>query len=187
MSEIITRFAPSPTGYLHIGGARTALFSYLFTRKNGGKFLLRIEDTDKERSKKEYDTAIIEGLKWLGLEWDNDPPMRQSERSAVYKASLEKLIKEGKAFVSKETPKEECDRAEVIRLKNSGKDVVFNDLIRGEVKFNTAELGDIVIAKSLEEPIFHLANVIDDYEQGVTHIIRGEDHISNTPRQILIR
>lgn len=187
MPSIITRFAPSPTGYLHIGGVRTALFSYLFARKNNGKFLLRIEDTDQERSKKEYEKEIIDGLKWLGLEWDNEPPMRQSERGAIYKKHIEKLIQEGKAFVSKETPKEIGDRTEVIRLKNSGQDVIFHDLIRGEVKFNTAELGDIVIAKSLEEPIFHLANVIDDHEQSVTHIIRGEDHISNTPRQILIR
>ena len=204
MAEIVTRFAPSPTGYLHVGSVRTALFSYLFARKNGGKFLLRIEDTDRERSKKEYEEEIIKGLKWLGLNSDNNPPMRQSERGAIYRKHIENLIKEGKAFISKETPKEEGNpnpidgrarpnseerarRTEVIRLKNSGKDVVFRDLIRGEVKFNTAELGDIVIAKSLEEPIFHLANVIDDHEQGVTHVIRGEDHISNTPRQMLIR
>jgi glutamyl-tRNA synthetase len=184
---IVTRFAPSPTGFLHIGGVRTALFSYLFARKNDGKFLLRIENTDRERSKKEYEEEIIRGLKWLGMEWDNESPMRQSERGAVYKKYLEKLITEGKAFVSKEEPTEENQRAEVIRLKNSGKEVKFHDLIRGEVTFNTAELGDFVVAKSLDEPIFHFANVVDDLEMGVTHIIRGEDHISNTPRQMLIR
>ncbi len=194
MAEIITRFAPSPTGYLHVGSVRTALFSYLFAKKNDGKFLLRIEDTDKERSKEEYTKEIIKGLMWLGLNWDNNPPMRQSDRATIYRAYLEKLISEGKAFISKEEPQENdtkegektIRRAEVIRLKNPGKEVIFKDLIRGEVKFNTTELGDIVIAKSLDEPIFHLANVIDDYEQGVTHVIRGEDHISNTPRQILI-
>src|SRR3989344_5662568 len=200
MSEIITRFPPSPTGLLHIGGVRTALFSYLFARQNGGKFIFRIEDTDKERSKKEYEEDIIKGLKWLGLEWDNKEIIRQSERAPIYKKYLENLIAEGKAFVSKETPQAEGDpnkfskgkferinRAEVIRLKNPGKDIIFNDLIRGEVKFNTAELGDIVIAKSVDEPLYHLAVVIDDKEQGVTHVIRGEDHISNTPRQILIQ
>src|SRR3989344_7323340 len=137
MSEIITRFPPSPTGLLHIGGVRTALFSYLFARQNGGKFIFRIEDTDKERSKKEYEEDIIKGLKWLGLEWDNKEIIRQSERAPIYKKYLENLIAEGKAFVSKETPQAEGERAEVIRLKNPGKDIIFKDLIIGEVKFNT--------------------------------------------------
>lgn len=183
---MVARFAPSPTGHLHIGSVRTALFSYLFARKHGGKFLLRIEDTDKERSKDEFTKGILDGLKWLGLNWDNEPIIKQSERGAIYKTYLDKLIQTDKAYVSKEEPKEEGQRAEVVRLRNPGKDVSFKDLIRGDVVFNTAELGDIVIAKSVEEPIFHLANVIDDHEMGVTHIIRGEDHISNTPRQMLI-
>ncbi|MBI2474593.1 MAG: glutamate--tRNA ligase [Candidatus Taylorbacteria bacterium] len=184
---IITRFAPSPTGNLHIGSVRTALFAYLFSRRNRGKFLLRIEDTDKERSKAEYTKAIIEGLKWLGLNWDNETIVKQSERGSIYRKYLEQLIASGAAYISKEEPKEEGQRSEVVRLKNNGKEVVFSDIIRGEVVFNTAELGDIVIAKSIDEPIFHLANVVDDHEMGISHVIRGEDHISNTPRQILIR
>ncbi len=184
--NVITRFAPSPTGFLHIGGARTALFSYLFARKNGGKFLLRIEDTDRQRSTKEFEKSILEGIAWLGLKYDNTEMYRQSEKGALYKKTIEKLIADGHAFISKETPKEEGDRAEVIRFKNPNKKVKFQDLIRGEIEFDTTDLGDFIIAKSLEEPIFHLTNVVDDIEMGVTHIIRGEDHISNTPRQILI-
>jgi len=183
--NIVVRFAPSPTGFLHIGGARTALFNYLFARSQGSKFILRIEDTDRERSTSEFEKSILETIEWLGFEYDGEL-LRQSERTSVYKVAIEKLIKEGKAFVSKETPKEEGDRSEVIRFKNPNKKIVFNDLIRGEISFDTTELGDFVIAKSLEEPVFHLANVVDDADSGVTHVIRGEDHISNTPRQILI-
>lgn len=182
--KIVARFAPSPTGFLHIGGARTALFNYLFARNMGGKFVLRIEDTDKERSTKEFEKSILETIDWLGFEYDEI--YRQSERNEIYKKYLEKLIKEGEAFVSKEELKEPGDRSEVIRFKNPNKRIIFKDIIRGEISFDTTELGDFVIAKSLDEPIFHFANVVDDYEMGITHIIRGEEHISNTPRQILI-
>jgi glutamyl-tRNA synthetase len=181
---VITRFAPSPTGLFHAGSYRTALFAYIFAKQNKGKFILRIEDTDKERSKKEYEDNIIDSLKWLGLDYDE--LYRQSDRTDIYKKYIQKLIDSGHAFISKETPKEAGDRAEVIRFKNPKKKVIFNDLIRGQVEFDTTELGDFVIAKSLEEPVFHLVNVVDDHEMGMTHIIRGEDHISNTPRQILI-
>ncbi len=183
--QIVVRMAPSPTGNLHIGGARTALFNYLFARKNGGKFILRIEDTDKERSTKEFETNILESFKWLDLKYDE--LFRQSEREEIYKTYLKKMIDAGFAYVSKEEPKEEGQRSEVIRLKNPNKKIVFEDMIRGTVEFDTTELKDFVIAKSLEEPVYHLAVVIDDYEMGITHVIRGEEHISNTPRQILIQ
>ncbi|MEK7558533.1 MAG: glutamate--tRNA ligase family protein [Patescibacteria group bacterium] len=180
----VVRIAPSPTGYLHIGTARAALFNFLFARHNGGKFILRIEDTDKERGKKEYEENIINALSWLGLKWDEF--YRQSERTEIYKKYLKKLVDEGKAYISKETPKKAGDRSEVIRFKNPNKKIKFQDIVRGDIEFDTTELGDFVIAKSLEEPLYHLAVVADDFEMGVTHVIRGEDHISNTPRQILI-
>ncbi|MGC9605681.1 MAG: glutamate--tRNA ligase family protein [Minisyncoccia bacterium] len=182
--KVVTRFAPSPTGYLHAGSYRTALYSSIFARQNGGKFILRIEDTDRERSKKEYEDDIIDSLRWLGLKYDG--LFRQSERQGIYKKHLESLLASGLAYVSKETPKEPGDREEVIRFKNPNRRVAFEDLIRGRIEFDTAELGDFVVAKSMDEPTFHLANVIDDYEMGVSHVIRGEDHISNTPRHILI-
>lgn len=182
--KIITRFAPSPTGLFHVGSARVALFNYLFTKQNNGEFLLRIEDTDEARSKPEWTEMIYDSLKWLGIEYKKS--FIQSERTEVYKKYLEKLISEDKAYFSKEEIKEEGQRAEVIRFRNPNKKVRFVDLIRGEIEFDTTELKDFVIAKSLTEPIFHLTNVIDDFESGVTHAIRGEDHISNTPRQILI-
>ncbi len=184
MEKIITRFPPSPTGPFHVGNARTALFNYLFTKQNNGQMLFRMEDTDKERSKKEYEEDIIENLKWLGIELDYKNLHRQSERQNVYKKYLEKLIGEGKAYVSKET---EGDRDEVIRFKNPNKKIKFDDLIRGKIEFDTTELKDFVIAKSVNEPVYHLAVVVDDYETGVTHVVRGEDGISNTPRQILIQ
>ncbi|MFA6552060.1 MAG: glutamate--tRNA ligase [Candidatus Paceibacterota bacterium] len=183
--KVVTRFAPSPTGNLHIGGVRTALFNYLFAKKNGGQFLLRIEDTDKERSTKAFEKNILDGLNLLGLKWDGEI-VRQSERTEIYKKYLQKLLDEGKIFVSKETEVKEGGRAEVIRFKNPNKKIKFDDIIRGEVEFDTTELGDFVIAKSMDEPIFHFANVVDDFEMGVNRVIRGEDHISNTPRQILI-
>lgn len=182
----VVRFAPSPTGPFHIGSARTALFNYLFARHNDGKFILRIEDTDRERSKPEHEKDIFEALKWLGLDFDNEGEiLRQSERTPIYRKYLEKMIADGFAYVSKEVPKE-GGRAEVIRFKNPNEKITFNDLIRGEITFDTTELKDFVIAKSLDEPVFHLAVVVDDFEMGVTHVIRGEDHISNTPRHILI-
>jgi len=184
---VITRFPPSPTGLLHIGSVRTALFNYLFAKKDDGKMLFRVEDTDTLRSKKEFEDDIVRSLEWLGLTWDNKEIVRQSERNDVYKKYLKKLIDEGKAFVSKETPKEPGGREEVIRFKNANKKIAFDDLIRGTIEFDTTELGDFIIAKSLDEPLYHLAVVIDDFEAGVTHVIRGEDGISNTPRQILIQ
>ena len=183
--KVKVRFAPSPTGFLHIGGVRTALFNFLFARHNKGKLLLRIEDTDTERSKKEYEKSIIETMDWLGLDYDEF--YRQSERSDIYQKHLKKIIDAGHAYVSKEEPKEVGDRTEVIRFKNPNIKIKFTDLIRGEVEFDTTDLGDFVIAKSMTEPLYHFAVVVDDFESGVTHVIRGEEHLSNTPRQILIQ
>jgi len=179
--KTIVRFAPSPTGFLHIGTYRTLVFNYLFVRQKKGTLILRIEDTDTERSKKEYEENILESMEWLGLEYDKI--YRQSERSDIYKKYLKELIDSGRAYISSER---EGERAEVIRFKNPGRKIKFQDLIRGEIEFDTAELGDFVIAKSLEEPLYHLAVVVDDFEMGITDIIRGEDHISNTPRQLLL-
>lgn len=184
-SKIIVRMAPSPTGNLHVGTARTTLFNYLFAKKFGGKFILRIEDTDKERSTKEFEQNILEGLEWLGLK--HDEFFRQSERADIYNSYLQKMVSNGTAYISQEEPKEEGQRSEIIRFKNPNKKIVFEDMIRGQIEFDTTELGDFVIAKSLEEPLYHLAVVVDDHEMSVTHVIRGEDHISNTPRQILIQ
>lgn len=181
--NIITRFPPSPTGFLHVGRARTALFNYLFTKHTEGKMVFRIEDTDKERSKKEYEENIIECLEWLGITYDSGP-FRQSERNEIYTKYLKKMIENGSAYISKET---EGDRSEVIRFKNPNKKITFTDLIRGDVTMDTTDLEDFVIARSMEEPLYHLTVVVDDHEMGVTHVIRGDDGISNTPRQILIQ
>ncbi len=185
-TKTVTRFAPSPTGLLHLGNYRTALFNYIYAKQKGGTFILRIEDTDRERSKKEFEENILESFKWLGLSYD--ALYRQSERGGIYKKHLETLLKEKKIYISKEEKEPEAGkRSEVIRFKNPGKKVSFTDTIRGEIVFDTTELGDFVIAKSLDEPIFHFAVVVDDWEMSVTDIIRGEDHISNTPRHILIQ
>jgi glutamyl-tRNA synthetase len=187
-NSVRVRIAPSPTGYTHIGLARTALFNYAFAKKSGGSFLLRIEDTDRERSKKEYEDEIKENLSWLGIEWDEEP-LRQSERGEVYKTYLQKMIDAGHAYISQEEATEDDPkkRAEVIRFKNPNKIITFTDIIRGEVSIDTTDLEDFVIAKDLDTPLYHLAVVIDDFESGITHIIRGDDGISNTPRQILIQ
>ncbi|MEI6400103.1 MAG: glutamate--tRNA ligase family protein [bacterium] len=182
--KVVTRFAPSPTGHLHIGGVRSALFNYLWARKHGGEFLLRIEDTDKERSKKEFEDSILESFKWLGLSYD--AMYRQSENTEVYKKYLEQLIADDKAYISKEEPKEPGDRDSVIRFRNPNKVVTFDDKIMGTISIDTTDLGDFVIAKDFETPVFHFANVVDDFEMGITLVMRGQEHAPNTPRQILI-
>ncbi len=182
---VITRLAPSPTGLLHLGTYRTAVFAYLYAKKNGGKFIVRIEDTDKARSKNEYKENILASLKWLSLPYD--ALYIQSENILSHTKHLERLIDTGAAYISKEEAKDGSGvMRELVRLKNKGEVVIFNDIIRGSIETNTTDLGDFVIAKSITEPLFHLAVVIDDHEEGVTHVIRGEDHIANTPRQILI-
>lgn len=184
--KVVTRFAPSPTGFLHAGAYRTAIYSYLYARKNAGTFVLRIEDTDKERSKKEFEDNIIDSLKWLGLEYDVF--VRQSENMERHKEILTKMITDGHAYISKEEAKDGSGVIkEIVRFKNPNIDVTFADEIKGSVTMNTTDLGDFVIAKNIEEPLFHLAVVVDDFDAGITHVIRGEDHVSNTPRQILIQ
>jgi glutamyl-tRNA synthetase len=183
MGKVITRFAPSPTGFLHGGNYRTAVFAYLFAKKMGGDFIVRIEDTDKERSKKEYEENILETLAWLKLTPDH--LYRQSEHAKRHGELIRALIAQNTAYVSKEEG--EGKRSQVIRFRNPGKPVTFVDTIRGPITMDTTDLGDFVIARSEEEPVFHFAVVVDDADEGVTHVIRGEDHISNTPRQILIQ
>jgi len=186
--KIITRFPPSPTGLLQMGNVRTAIYNYIYAKQHGGEFIFRVEDTDKERSTKEFEIELINNLRWLGLDWNNKEVIRQSERGENYNLFLKKMVKDGFAYVSKEdTQGDATKRAEVIRFKNPNKKVTFTDLIRGDITFDTTELKDFVIARSMTEPIYHLAVVIDDYESEVTHVIRGEDHISNTTRQILIQ
>ena len=199
--QVITRFPPSPTGKLQLGNARTALFNYLFAKKHGGLFYFRLEDTDPERSKEEFESDMTESLAWLGIKHDNKEVWRQTDRIEVYRGHLKKLVDIGHAYVSKESElsaeavpdfkspkrKEGEKRDEVIRFKNPNKVITFTDLIRGEIKFDTTELGDFVIAKSMEEPLYHFGVIVDDAEMGVTHVIRGEDGISNTPRQILMQ
>jgi len=187
--SVVTRIPPSPTGHLHIGTARTALFNYLFAKHHGGKMVFRSEDTDRARSTQAFETEIIEGLQWLGFSWDNsDSVVRQSERASIYRTYLEKMIEEGSAYVSEEESKNTPgERVMVVRLKNPNTSITFTDLVRGDITFDTTELGDIVIARSIDDALYHFTVVVDDYEMGVTHVVRGEDHISNTPRQILIQ
>ena len=209
---VVTRFAPSPTGYLHIGGARTALFSWLHARRHGGRFILRVEDTDRERSTPESTQAILDGMRWLGLEHD-DGPYFQSDRGARYREVLDDWLASGKAYYCYRT-KEELDeireaqkaRGEkprydgywrdndetpptgvtpCIRFKNPlDGDVVFRDRIRGEVRVSNTELDDLVICRSDGSPTYNFCVVVDDHDMGVTDVVRGDDHVSNTPRQI---
>ena len=176
VKEVVTRFAPSPTGYLHIGGVRTALFNYIFAKKNQGKFLVRIEDTDKERSEEQFIEAIMEGLDWVGLNPDFEP-IKQSERFDIYKEEATRLMDLEKAY--------EDEGAVRLKVKKEGSTLV-KDLVYGDIEFLNSELDDIVILKSDGSPTYHFCNVIDDNSQGVSHIIRGEDHLPNTPKQIQI-
>ncbi len=225
--EVRTRFAPAPTGFLHIGSGRTSLFNYLFAKKHQGVFVLRIEDTDIERSKKEFEEDIINNLKWLGIEWDEGPdiggdygPYRQSERLNIYAKYLEKLLEEGKAYYCF-CPEQELEaqkqyrlsigeaprysgkcsqlsqkeikkhlkqgKSSVIRFRVLPKKIKFIDLIRGDIEFDSSFFGDIVISKNLLTPLYNFACVVDDFEMKISHILRGEEHISNTPKQILIQ
>lgn len=210
---IITRFAPSPTGELHIGGVRTALFNYAYAKKHNGKFLIRIEDTDLERSTKEYEKNILDSLHSIGLVADADP-INQSERSDLYLSAAQKLFDEGHAYycncskdrlenlrssLQAEGKKPQYDGKcrnlnlsksddTVLRLKTPIEgSVTVKDYVRGEISFENSELDDLIILRSDGSPTYHLCNVVDDYEQGVTTVIRGEDHLSNTPRQIHIQ
>lgn len=177
-SSVKVRFAPSPTGYLHIGGARTALFNWLFARHNKGVFLLRIEDTDQQRSTEEATQAILDSMKWLGLDWDEGPYF-QSQRLPIYKQHAEKLVEQGKAFYDTD-----AEGRKAIRFKMQDGVTEINDLIHGTITFDTSLIEDFVILKADGFPTYNFACVVDDAEMGITHIIRGDDHISNTPKQI---
>ena len=209
----ITRFAPSPTGTLHIGGVRTALFNYIYAKQNNGKFLVRIEDTDQVRSKPEFEENIIDGLHDMGLKPDADP-VRQSERKHLYLDAAHRIIESGQGYYCNCSPERldelrntqmkagkkpmydgkcrdkglEKSENTVLRLKTpTDGEVRFNDLVRGEVVFNNSELDDLILLRSNGTPTYHLCVVVDDADQGVTTVIRGEDHLSNTPRQIHIQ
>ena len=239
-TEVRVRYAPSPTGYFHIGGARTALFNYLFARQHNGKFLLRIEDTDRSRSKKEFEEEIISTMRWLGLDYDEGPltleadaaskllakpfkgeygPYRQSERLDTYEKYVTRLLTEKKAYycfcsqadldaqraslmsqgqvavysgTCRSLSEKEADAQRtnglpsVIRIKVPREKLSVKDLVRGTVTFDTALIGDIVIAKNLREPLYNFVVVVDDYEMNISHVIRGDDHLANTPKQMAI-
>jgi len=176
---IRTRFAPSPTGNLHIGGVRTALFSYLYARNSQGKFLLRIEDTDRERSRPEFERDILNSLEWLGLSWD-EPVVYQSRRLERYRELAGVLIARDLAY------EETVEGRLAVKFKMPARQFKFQDAVRGEVAFDSSLFGDLVILKSDGYPTYHFACVVDDHDMEISHVIRGEDHLSNTPRQVLI-
>ncbi len=206
-----TRFAPSPTGYLHIGGARTALFNYLFARRNKGRFILRIEDTDVQRSTKESIQAILDGMEWLGLNWD-EGPFFQSQHFELYRQEAGKLLEKGIAYRCYCTPDELQERREAamkdgrpprydgrcrertgapempfaIRFKVPAGRVSFSDMIKGAISFDSSEIEDLVILRSDNTPTYNFCVVVDDASMNITHVIRGDDHIANTPKQILL-
>jgi glutamyl-tRNA synthetase len=186
MKSVRVRFPPSPTGYCHVGTGRMAVLNYLFAKKHDGTIIFRSEDTDQERSSREFEEDIIEQLHWLGLSWETF--YRTTDMLERHKEAISALVAAGKAYVSSEPSKKDPSViAEVVRLKNPGKTITFADEIRGEITVDTTDLGDFVIGRSIDDPLYHLAVVVDDASDGITHIIRGEDHISNTPRQILIQ
>ncbi len=206
------RFAPSPTGSLHIGGARTALFNWLFARHSGGEFILRIEDTDRERSTKEYEQSIIDGMRWLGMDWDGEI-FYQSQRMEIYKEQVKRLLDAGLAYPCTCTPEElEAKREQALKEGRKPKydgtcrerpahpdkpaairfraplegTTEFHDICRGTISFDNRELDDLIIARSDGTPTYNFTVVVDDVTMGMTHIIRGDDHINNTPRQVLL-
>ena len=217
-SNVKTRFAPSPTGYLHLGGARTALFSWAFARHHQGQFVLRIEDTDLERSTPEAVEAILQGMEWLGLDHD-EGPYYQTQRFDRYKAYIQQLLDEGKAYYCYSSPEEveamretarakglkpkydgtwrpepgktlgeiPADRQPVVRFKNPlDGSVMWNDMVKGTISIANSELDDLIIARPDGTPTYNFCVVVDDWEMGITHVIRGDDHVNNTPRQINI-
>ena len=209
--SVRVRFAPSPTGYLHVGGVRTALFNWLFARKNNGSFILRIEDTDLERSSPEYEKMILESLKWCEIDWDEGPdvggefgPYRQSERKekGIYDEVAEELVNLKKAYYAVHDPEDpkrvifksqeypyEYERKGhdvTIKFKVEPKKVQFFDILKGEMNFDSSHIDDFVIVKSNGYPTYNFAVVVDDWKMRITHVIRGEDHLSNTPKQLLI-
>jgi glutamyl-tRNA synthetase len=220
------RFAPSPTGYLHVGGARTALFNWLFARRHGGAFILRIEDTDAERSSWDMVTGIVDGLRWLGLDWDEGPdvggphaPYFQSQRLGKYRAMAERLVSGGRAYYCYCTPetlqrkreaaeaagagwtydracdaltppeiarREASSEPRAIRFKVPEGQTSFTDLVHGPIAFDNSNIEDFVVLRSDRQPTYHLSVVVDDADMEITHVVRGDDHISNTPKQVLL-
>ena len=172
---IRVRFAPSPTGYLHVGGARTALFNWLFARKEGGKFLLRIEDTDKARSTDENTQVILDGLTWLGLDWD-EAPIFQGARLARHQQVADQLLKEGKAYMEEDA----------VRLRVPPGELAWDDAVHGTISFKGEDIRDFVILRADRSPLYNFAVVVDDIDMQITHVIRGDDHISNTPKQLAV-
>jgi len=177
------RFAPSPTGYLHVGGARTALFNWLYARRHGGTFILRIEDTDVERSQAEMVTGILDGLRWLGIDWDEGPevggphaPYYQSQRLERYRAAAKQLLDSGQAF----------EDGGAIRFKVPPGKTAFIDSVHGPIEFDNEHIESFVILRSDTHPTYHLSVVVDDIDMAITHVVRGDDHISNTPKQVLL-
>ena len=187
MSDVRVRFAPSPTGLLHIGGARTALFNWLYARHVGGKFVLRVEDTDQSRNTQEAVNVIFRGMRWLGLDWDEGPdgkggtkgergPYFQSQRSSIYAKYLEKLQAAGKTY----------EDGGALKFKMPKTPCVVKDMVCGDVTFDRTVEPDLVIRRKDGSPVFHFVNVVDDLEMGITHVIRGEDHLSNTQKHIAL-
>jgi glutamyl-tRNA synthetase len=212
MNPVRTRFAPSPTGYLHVGSARTAIFNWAFSRRHGGRFLLRIEDTDRQRSTPESERAVLEGLRWLGLQWDEEP-VRQSERRGRHEEAIEELLHNGHAYRCICTPAEIEQRKEAaiaagrkwvydgrcrershgpdcgrhtVRLRLPAHRLEWNDLVFGPSGQEPREIGDAIIRRSDGSPLYHLAVVVDDLDMGISHVIRGADHHPNTPLQLAI-
>jgi len=169
------RFAPSPTGYLHVGGARTALFNWLYARHVGGTSLLRIEDTDKARSTDEHTKVILDGLTWLGLDWD-EPPVFQGARVTRHQEVADKLLAEGKAYLD----------AGTIRVRVPAGEIAWDDAVHGRISFQGEDIKDFVILRSDRSPLYNFAVVVDDIDMRITHVLRGDDHISNTPKQIAV-
>ena len=179
-SNVKVRFPPSPTGFLHIGGARTALYNWLFARHYNGKMVLRIEDTDRQRSTEEATQAILDSMTWLGLDWD-EGPYHQSDRLEIYNEYVEKLLKEGKAFYV-----DDPEKGRAVRFKITEELTGFDDMVHGNINSDTSLIEDFVIQKADGFPAYNFACVVDDGVMGITHIIRGDDHLSNTPRQVAL-
>ena len=180
--KVIVRFPPSPTGNLHIGNIRSFLFNYLFAKQNNGDIVFRFEDTDTERSKKEYENVAIRTLQELGLLWDRGP-FRQSDRLEFYQDAINTLLNEDRAYEAEES---EHGDGKIIRFRNPNKKIKFFDRLRGEIEIDSSTFGDFVIARNKQSPLYHLTVVVDDIDMGVTDVIRGEDHITSTPRQIML-
>ena len=174
-NPIRVRFAPSPTGYLHVGGARTALFNWLYARHEGGQFLLRIEDTDKARSTDEHTQVILDGLSWLGLDWDEELVF-QGARVQRHQEIADRLLAEGKAYMEEGA----------IRFRVPPGEIAWEDAVHGRISFQGADIKDFIILRSDRTPIYNLAVVVDDLDMRITHVLRGDDHISNTPKQIAL-